>query len=268
MNPANGQGRPMIESSLFESHFDLIPFPIYAVDVTNHEIIFTNRQFRETFGDHKGKPCYKELYDADRPCAFCRIPDLVTRDGQPNGRTLVFEHFNDAADCWFQLQERAMAWPDGRVVKYSIAVDISELKKTQNQLAEAHAQLVLKNKELALLSVTDPLTGLCNRLHLDKVLDDEAARMERHGRLFSVIIADIDHFKRINDEHGHAVGDAALREAAGVLAPRCGPRTRWGGSAGRSFWWSARRRTWPGPGGWPRPCAGGSGSGRIPAGGG
>jgi diguanylate cyclase (GGDEF)-like protein len=111
-----------------------------------------------------------------------------------------------------------MAWPDGRVVKYSIAVDISELKKTQNQLAEAHAQLVLKNKELALLSVTDPLTGLCNRLHLDKVLDDEAARMERHGRLFSVIIADIDHFKRINDEHGHAVGDAALREAAGVLA--------------------------------------------------
>ncbi|NMC49718.1 MAG: sensor domain-containing diguanylate cyclase [Desulfovibrio sp.] len=208
----------MIESSLFESHFDLIPFAIYAVDVTTHEIIFTNRQFRETFGDHKGKPCYKELYDADRPCAFCRIPDLITRDGQPNGRTLVFEHFNDAADCWFQLQERAMAWPDGRVVKYSIAVDISELKKTQNQLAEAHAQLALKNKELSLLSVTDPLTGLCNRLRLDEVLDDEAARMERHGRFFSVIIADIDHFKRINDEHGHAVGDAALREAAGVLA--------------------------------------------------
>ncbi|QLA18565.1 sensor domain-containing diguanylate cyclase [Desulfolutivibrio sulfoxidireducens] len=208
----------MIESTLFESHFDLIPFAIYAVDVATHEIIFSNKQFRELFGDHRGTSCHRALYDLDRPCAFCRIPDLVTRDGQPNGRTLVFEHFNDAADCWFQLQERAMAWPDGRVVKYSIAVDISELKKTQNQLAEAHAQLALKNKDLARLAVTDPLTGLCNRLRLDKVLADEAARLERHGRIFSVIIADIDHFKRINDEHGHAAGDAALRDLARVLA--------------------------------------------------
>jgi hypothetical protein len=109
MNPANGQGRPMIESSLFEAHFARIPFPIYAVDVTNHEIIFTNRQFRETFGDHKGKPCYKELYDADRPCAFCRIPDLVTRDGQPNGRTLVFEHFTAAPTAGSRF--RNGPWP-------------------------------------------------------------------------------------------------------------------------------------------------------------
>ncbi|MDQ7831683.1 MAG: sensor domain-containing diguanylate cyclase [Desulfovibrionaceae bacterium] len=208
----------MIESSLFESHFDLIPFGIYAVDVATYEIIFSNRHFRELFGDHVGKPCYKTLYDLDRPCSFCRIRDLVTRDGMPNGKTLVFEHFNDAADGWFQLQERAMSWPDGRVVKYSIAVDISELKETQNRLAEAHAQLALKNRELDRLSLTDPLTGLPNRLALDRVLEDEAARGQRHGRTFSVIIGDIDHFKRINDVHGHAVGDAALREAAETLA--------------------------------------------------
>ena len=208
----------MIESTLFESHFDLIPFGIYAVDVTTHEIIFSNRQFRELFGDHVGKPCYKTLYDLDRPCTFCRIRDLITRDGLPNGKTLVFEHFNDAADAWFQLQERAMSWPDGRVVKYSIAVDISELKETQNRLAEAHAQLALSNRELARLSSTDSLTGLANRLTLDRVLADEAARGERHGRVFSVLLGDIDHFKRINDVHGHAVGDAVLRDVAGVLA--------------------------------------------------
>jgi diguanylate cyclase (GGDEF)-like protein len=208
----------MIEGSLFESHFDLIPFGIYAVDVTTHEIIFSNRQFRELFGDHVGKPCYKTLYDLDKPCTFCRIRDLITRDGLPNGKTLVFEHFNDAADAWFQLQERAMSWPDGRVVKYSIAVDISELKETQNRLAEAHAQLALSNRELARLSSTDPLTGLANRLTLDRVLADEAARGERHGRVFSVLLGDIDHFKRINDMHGHAVGDAVLRDVAGVLA--------------------------------------------------
>jgi len=208
----------MIESSLFKSHFDLIPFGIYAVDVTTYEIIFRNKHFRELFGDHEGKPCHKTLYDLDRPCSFCRIRDLITKDGLPNGKTLVFEHFNDAADAWFQLQERAMSWPDGRVVKYSIAVDISELKETQNRLAEAHAQLALKNRELARLSSTDALTGLANRLALDSVLNDETARAERHARIFSIILGDIDHFKRINDQHGHAVGDTALRAVAGVLA--------------------------------------------------
>jgi len=208
----------MLESSLFESHFDLIPFGIYAVDVATHEIIFSNKHFRELFGDHVGKPCHKTLYDLDRPCTFCRIRDLITRDGLPNGKTLVFEHFNDAADAWFQLQERAMSWPDGRVVKYSIAVDISELKETQNRLAEAHAQLALKNQDLARLSATDPLTGLANRLTLDRVLADEAGRAKRHGRIFSVILCDIDHFKRINDLHGHAAGDQSLIQAARTLA--------------------------------------------------
>jgi len=208
----------MIESSLFESHFDLIPFGIYAVDVTTYEIIFSNKHFRELFGDHVGKPCHKTLYDLDKPCSYCRIRELITKDGLPNGKTLVFEHFNDAADGWYQLQERAMSWPDGRVVKYSIAVDISELKETQNRLAEAHAQLALKNRELGRLSSTDPLTGLANRLTLDRVLTEETARQGRHGRAFSVIISDIDHFKLINDQHGHAEGDAALQAVAEALS--------------------------------------------------
>jgi two-component system cell cycle response regulator len=60
------------------------------------------------------------------------------------------------------------------------------------------------------LAVRDPLTGLFNRRHLQERLWSEAAFARRHSTDLSLILLDIDHFKRINDEHGHAVGDAAL----------------------------------------------------------
>jgi signal transduction histidine kinase len=72
----------------------------------------------------------------------------VTKDGLPNGRTYTYEHFNEVDDCWYQYHEKAMTWPTGCTAKYTIAVDISELKVMQNRLAEAHAQLALKNREL------------------------------------------------------------------------------------------------------------------------
>lgn len=138
----------MIESTLFETHFDMIPFGIYVVDVDTYEIIFVNRFFKDRFGDFTGDACYKTFQLLDRPCTHCKIRDLVTKEGRPTGRTYVYEFFNDVDDRWYQMHEKAMSWPDGRIAKYAIAVDISELKEMQNRLAEAHAELALKNKEL------------------------------------------------------------------------------------------------------------------------
>jgi len=67
------------------------------------------------------------------------------------------------------------------------------------------------------LSVRDPLTGLFNRRHLQERLWSEAAFARRHRTSLSLILLDIDHFKRINDEHGHAAGDAALCVLAKAL---------------------------------------------------
>jgi two-component system cell cycle response regulator len=60
-------------------------------------------------------------------------------------------------------------------------------------------------------AVLDPLTGLHNRRHLDARLKSEFAFANRHGTPLSVLLIDIDHFKKINDTYGHAGGDAALR---------------------------------------------------------
>lgn len=81
-------------------------------------------------------------------------------------------------------------------------------------------------------ATTDPLTGLMNRRTFEERLRDELLRAARRGTPLSVVMIDADHFKQVNDAHGHLVGDAVLRELAGAL--RNGLRrtdlvTRWGG---------------------------------------
>ncbi|WGG49847.1 GGDEF domain-containing protein [Rugamonas sp. DEMB1] len=93
-------------------------------------------------------------------------------------------------------------------------------------------QLQEKNRELDRLSITDRLTGLCNRLRLDQVLDDEIKRYQRCGTPFALVLLDVDHFKRVNDTFGHQAGDIVLAEMADLLAT--GTRAldvvgRWGG---------------------------------------
>lgn len=68
------------------------------------------------------------------------------------------------------------------------------------------------------LATHDQLTGLLNRREFDRVLAEEAERASRFARPFGLAMIDVDHFKRINDTHGHLVGDAVLREVARRLA--------------------------------------------------
>ncbi|MCA1833462.1 MAG: GGDEF domain-containing protein [Actinobacteria bacterium] len=62
--------------------------------------------------------------------------------------------------------------------------------------------------------MTDPLTGAPNRRSLEAALAEETKRATRFGRPFSVLMVDVDRFKRVNDEYGHAVGDRVLVEIA------------------------------------------------------
>ena len=67
---------------------------------------------------------------------------------------------------------------------------------------------------------TDPLTGLANRRHLD-VLERELSQARRSGRPLAALMADIDHFKSINDAYGHAMGDKVLKQVAQILRDAC-----------------------------------------------
>jgi len=79
------------------------------------------------------------------------------------------------------------------------------------------ARLRESRTELERLSVTDPLTGLYNRLRMMEVLDNEVRRSRRMHHPFSVVMADVDLFKRYNDEHGHLAGDTVLKRVAAIM---------------------------------------------------
>jgi diguanylate cyclase (GGDEF)-like protein len=85
------------------------------------------------------------------------------------------------------------------------------------------------------MTITDGLTNLCNRKQLDTVLEEEIARARRHRRELSVLMLDIDHFKKINDTHGHVTGDSVLRGLAAVLQKRLRPNDRLGRYGGEEF---------------------------------
>ncbi len=77
--------------------------------------------------------------------------------------------------------------------------------------------IVALREELARFSYEDALTGLKNRRYLDEQLPHEIRLAQRKGESLGVIILDLDHFKRLNDAHGHAAGDEALRTVAEQL---------------------------------------------------
>jgi diguanylate cyclase (GGDEF)-like protein/hemerythrin-like metal-binding protein len=105
------------------------------------------------------------------------------------------------------------------------------LRLTQ-QLQQSNVALQTEVDELDQLASLDRLTGCWNRRGLEAVIRSEIDRVARHDQSLSLLMVDIDHFKRVNDQHGHTVGDHVLVETAGLLraALRLSDSlTRWGG---------------------------------------
>ncbi|MBI3650161.1 MAG: diguanylate cyclase [Acidobacteria bacterium] len=95
--------------------------------------------------------------------------------------------------------------------------DITERKRNERELAEARAALELANQKLQTLAHTDELTGLSNRRYFMIRLREEIARTHRSESPLGLVMLDLDHFKRINDTHGHAIGDEVLVLVAEAL---------------------------------------------------
>ena len=139
---------------------------------------------------------------------------LPIRHGGQVAAILYFE--NRLAEASFTQERVTFLRMLGTQAMISIASarlhDTLELR-----VAERTAQLEEANRKLAALSITDGLTGLANRRHFDEVLGREQARSARAGQPLSVIMLDVDHFKRYNDRYGHQAGDACLIRVAHAL---------------------------------------------------
>ncbi|MDD0994323.1 diguanylate cyclase [Pseudomonas sp. TNT2022 ID1044] len=167
----------------------------------------------------------REIYELEPDVLLLNAEAIFTRI-HPQDITRVRASIRDSADTispWreeyrVQLPQRGLRWvrgeatpeelPGGGVLWHGYISDISDMKRVE--------------EELRALSVTDSLTGIHNRRYFQERLTTEMARVERGGGELSVIMLDIDHFKRINDQHGHAVGDRVLQ----IVCERIGHRLR------------------------------------------
>jgi len=120
------------------------------------------------------------------------------------GGTVQFQNRYLDKDGDVHWLEWASVGIPGEDVIYAVARDITDRKVLE--------------QELELLSRSDPLTGIFNRRRFDEALEAQLAYARRYGRGGALLIADLDRFKQINDEFGHAAGDEALRTVARVLA--------------------------------------------------
>lgn len=107
-----------------------------------------------------------------------------------------------------------------------------KLRATNEQLLEAERRVTKKNQALELLSITDKLTGIYNRLKLDESLIEQHELAQRYDRPVSLIILDLDEFKKVNDMHGHQIGDKLLKAFAELIKKELRKSDifgRWGG---------------------------------------
>jgi len=102
-----------------------------------------------------------------------------------------------------------------------LRADILEREQAENELRKAKDAAENLAEKLTLLSSLDGLTEISNRRHFDESLHNEWSRASRNGTPVSLILTDIDYFKRYNDHYGHQAGDECLRTIAGVLRNFC-----------------------------------------------
>lgn len=109
----------------------------------------------------------------------------------------------------------------GALVTFDDVSDIEEkntrLENTLKMLNDSRNKIKQQNDELKLLSMRDPLTGCLNRRAFFEIFETEWSSASRYGYSLGCVMVDVDHFKAVNDNHGHSVGDQVLQKIAQVL---------------------------------------------------
>jgi diguanylate cyclase (GGDEF)-like protein len=173
------------------------------------------------------EPLRRRLSDSAAPEPGCLMLNLA--EGQQNqvtvevglvrcgGATLLLGAHEHRYDSDFRTEALQQA---------------SDLSVMMREAAQKNRELKDANETIDRLARTDALTGLANRRTLFEALQREIARAARLGESLSVIIADLDHFKSINDQYGHLTGDRVLAGTAAVFASQSRPydlAARYGG---------------------------------------
>ena len=190
------EARVLLKKAYQGSHDDTIS-KITIIDLSDDELeqLRQCKEPRITVSQKGDTILFKPILDMlekDRVQSFITLPLWVR--GEPQGVMIL----GNPKDHEFSSDE------------------IEMLTAIQNQVSVGveNAKLLERTRSL---SITDELTGLCNRRHFYKTLDVEVDRIKRYGGRFSIVMIDLDGFKAYNDKYGHLAGDSGLKLFAQTL---------------------------------------------------
>ena len=139
----------------------------------------------------------------------------AVRTGNFAGYTFII--LVTANDAKGQIIEGLEAGADDYITKPFNRAELIARINSGKRIIELERSLVKANEEIRILSITDPLTQVYNRGYMSERLPQEIKRAKRYCQPLSLIISDIDHFKKVNDLYGHHAGDLVLKGFAGRL---------------------------------------------------
>lgn len=188
-----------------------IPAMIFVVD-SSDRLVDANRMAQETLGKSLQEILGHDPLDVFREWPALIQPFFMTENTRveiqiptdpPRILELIITPLNNEEG---QLEGRAI-----------VAYDITERKNLEVTLQQRLDEIQALHQALREQAIRDPLTGVFNRRYFSEALDQEVARAERDGSRFSLIILDVDHFKKFNDTYGHKCGDLVLQSLARFL---------------------------------------------------
>jgi len=156
---------------------------------------------------------HRQHRPGDLRCAHCVLPGAETPGATGHHTCVPLTAYGESMGL---LHVYGAAATDEEAVRIGkITADMALAISEQISLALSNARLrqVLREQ-----SIRDPLTGWYNRRYMEETLARELARAQRTQAPLSLLVADLDHFKKINDGHGHSAGDAVLRAATRQMA--------------------------------------------------
>ncbi len=187
---------------------------IVIIDPDTHKIGDVNAAAANMIGAPKeeiiGSACHRFICPAEK--GKCPITDLHKTVDHTERMLLTAT----GARCPV-IKSVTTVLLDGKEHLLESFIDISERKQMEERLNASLAEKEGLVQSLNELATHDGLTGLYNHREFYKLLEDELVRAQRFNRPASLLMLDIDHFKRVNDTHGHLAGDAVLKELSELL---------------------------------------------------